>query len=96
MMKPKHFIAVAALTPMYWIIAITVIANIAYELAERCGSSHGVASCYHFIIIIPATFLAFVYLYAWMIWRASRRAERDEAEASRLSVSEPALGELNE
>jgi uncharacterized membrane protein len=90
MMKAKHLAAIAVLTPLYWTMAISVVALVVDGLVTCTRSSQVGATCSKAAITIPVVFLVFAYLYAWMIWVTSRRAEQDNAEASRLSVS--ALG----
>lgn len=89
-MKAKHLVAIAVLTPLYWAMAISVVALVVDGLVTCTRSSQVGATCSKAAIMIPAVFLIFAYLYAWMIWVTLRRAEQDNAEASRLLVS--ALG----
>jgi uncharacterized membrane protein len=89
-LKAKHLAAIAVLTPLYWAVAISVVALVVDGLVTCTRGSQAGPTCSKAAITIPVVFLVFAYLYAWMIWVTSRRAERDNAEASRLSVS--ALG----
>lgn len=87
MMKAKRIIAVAALTPLYWGLAVSVTLAVGYEVDFQCTRGAPIRHpCHMAMFMIPAMFLIFAYLYAWAIWVAARRVERAEAEASRLSI----------
>lgn len=89
-MKAKHFIALAVLTPPYWAVAFLVSVAVGWEMDFQCTRGSPVLHpCYFTKFLMPALFLFFAYVYAWVIWTTAQRAERDNAEANRLISDVP-------
>ncbi len=85
-MKAKHLIALAVFTPVYWAVAIPAAIIVGWEMDFQCTrGAPTLHPCYITKFLIPALFLLFAYVYAWIIWTIAQRAERDHAEMNRLS-----------